>query len=310
MEEPAALPVSGFWRRLGAFAIDCLMLGVVGLVAGAFLFDALAQLGVYARAIGFLVALAYFGVLNSRLGGGQTPGKVALSIRATGLDGQLLSVPRSLLRYSVLGIPFFLNNAPLPMDVLLSPWGYVISLIVFGGLLSILYLFVFNRATRRSLHDYAVGSWVVRADDGASVSGPVPPLWRGHVVVVAVLMLASVLTPVFAKHLSQQVPVFAEMMPAVEALNHEDGVKVAGLDVGLSINGNERHTYAAATVQLAHPDVDDEALARRLGRTVVRIAPSLGQRDVIAVTLRYGYDLGFASGWRKHQFNFAPEQLQ
>lgn len=310
VDQPAALPVGGFWRRLGAFVIDCIVLGVVGAIAGAFLFDVLAQLGVYARAIGFAIAFAYFGLLNSRLGGGQTLGKRALSIRATTLDGQLLSVPRSLLRYSVLGIPFFLNNAPLPMDVLLSPWTYVVSLIVIGGMLSILYLLVFNRATRRSLHDYAAGSWVVKTDVAAPFTEAVPPLWRVHAIVVGLLMLAAALAPLVAKRVSQQVPVFADLLPAVEALSHEDGVKFANLDVGFSTNGNERHTYAAATVQLAQPRIEDEELARRMAKTIVRIAPNLGHREIVAVTLRYGFDLGFASGWHQHQFRFSPEQLR
>jgi uncharacterized RDD family membrane protein YckC len=310
VKQPAALPVSGFWRRVGAFAIDGLVLGVVGLIAGAFLFDTLAQLGVYARVIGFVVALAYFGLLNSRLGGGQTLGKRALSIRATTLDGQMLSVPRSLLRYSVLGIPWFLNNAPLPAAVLFSPWGYVVSLIIFGGLLSILYLVIFNRATRRSLHDYAAGSWVVRTDVVTPVASQVPPLWRGHVVAVGVLMLAALVAPAFMERVAHRIPVFAEMMPALDALNREDGVKFADLNVGFSSNGDERHTFTAASLQLARPDIDDEAFAKRMATTIVRVAPTLGQREVVAVDLRYGYDLGFASGWRKHHFQFTPDQLK
>lgn len=304
----AALPVSGFWRRVGAFAIDGLVLGVPGATGGMLLFDALAQLGVYGRAVGFAVSLAYFGLLNSRLGGGQTLGKRALGIRATTLDGQLLPVPRSLLRYSVLGVPWFLNGAPLPMSLVLSPWSSLLSLLVFGGLLSIIYLFVFNRATRRSLHDYAAGSWVVRTDAGFPARG-VPPLWRGHVVVVSLLMLAGLAAPLLAQRLTRQIPVFAAMLPAVEALNNEPGVKFANLNVGFVTDGTQRRTYTAATVQLAHAGIDDEALARRMATTVVRLAPRLGERDVIAVTLRYGFDLGFATGWRDRQFRFAPEQL-
>jgi uncharacterized RDD family membrane protein YckC len=307
--QPGVLPVSGFWRRVVAFASDGLVLGVLGLAVGMLAFDALAQLGVYGRAVGFAVSLAYFGLLNSRVGGGQTLGKRALGIRATALDGQLLSVPRSLLRYSVLGLPWFLNGAPLPMDVILSPFGYVLSLIVFGGLLSILYLLVFNRSTRRSLHDYAAGSWVVLTD-APGTERSAPPLWRGHVIVVALLMLSGLLAPLLAQRLAQQMPMLAEMLPAVEAMNNEPGVKFANLNVGLSTNGEERHTYTAAMVQLAHPGVDDKALARRMARTVVRIAPSLGKRDVVAVDLRYGYDIGLAHGWRSRQFQFAPEQLQ
>jgi uncharacterized RDD family membrane protein YckC len=306
---PAVLPVSGFWRRLGAFVIDGLVLGVVGAICGALMFDTLAQLGVYGRAIGFAVALVYFGLLNSRLGGGQTLGKRVLSIRATMLDGRLLSVPRSLLRYSVLGVPFFLNNAPLPMDVVMSPLGYLLSLVVFGGLLSIIYLFVFNRATRRSLHDFAAGSWVVRAET-VQLVGPVPPLWRGHLIVVALVLLASLLAPLGAQRLSQKVPEFADLLPALDAINAEPGVMFANLNVGFATGNGVKRTYTAAMVQLADPNVDDEAFAKRLATKVIQVSPRLGDRDVIAVNLRYGFDLGIASGWRGHRFQFSPDMLK
>lgn len=305
--EAAPSPVSGFWRRLAAFVIDGLALGVLGMIAGFMMFDTLAQLGPYGRALGFAVALLYFGVLNSWIGGGQTLGKRALSIRAVTLDGQLMSLPRSLLRYSVLGIPFFLNNAPLPLDVVMSPWGYALSLIVFGGMLSILYLLVFNRTTRRSLHDFAVGSWVVRTAAPASPAH-VPRLWRGHVIAVTLLMAIALSLPLLTQRLTQ-LPVFAELLPALEAINAEPGVKYATLNAGSSFGNSGDHTYVAATLQLDHPRVEDKSFAKRIASKILQTAPGFAKRDVIAVTLRYGYDLGIATGWRSYAFQFAPGEL-
>src|SRR5688572_4687565 len=105
-------------------------------------------MGGYGRLLGFAVALAYFGVMNSRIGGGQTLGKRLLGVRVVAGDGRTLSLPRSFLRYCVLGIPFFLNGAPFSAQVLFSWWGYLLPIIVFGGMFSILYLYVFNRPTR------------------------------------------------------------------------------------------------------------------------------------------------------------------
>lgn len=305
---PATAHASGFWRRLLAFAIDGLVLGVAGAIAGFLLFDALAGLGVYGRLIGFAVALSYFGLFNSRLGGGQTPGKRLLAIRTTRLDGSLLSVPRSLARYAVIGVPFFLNNAPLPMEVVLSPMAYVLSLVVFGGLLSIAYLLVFNRKTRRSLHDYAVGSWVVRAD-ARQPPAALPAFWRGHAVVVGVLMLAALMAPLAAQRVSQEMPVFADLLPAVDAINAEPGVQFANVKSGFHSGTAGRLTFTAAEVTLAHSGVDDEAFARRLAERLLEVSPRLGDRDLVAVTLRYGFDLGIASGWRTQQFRFPPAQL-
>jgi uncharacterized RDD family membrane protein YckC len=177
--EPApAGEIAGFWRRLGAFAIDLILLMIIGAVLGVLLFDPLARMGAYARLIGFAIALAYFGICNSRLTGGQTLGKQWLGVRVVDANGQPLSLPRSLLRYIVLGAPFFLSGiAPESQEGMTSALGFLYALAVGGSALAIVYLYLFNRRTRQSLHDLVVGSYVVRA--APNVATPFPILWRG-----------------------------------------------------------------------------------------------------------------------------------
>ena len=66
--------ISGFWRRLLAFLLDGIFIGILGFILGLFLFDFFAQIGGYGRIVGFCIALAYFGLLNSSVGKGQTIG--------------------------------------------------------------------------------------------------------------------------------------------------------------------------------------------------------------------------------------------
>ena len=299
---------AGFWRRVAAFVIDGVILGVVGMVLGMLMFETLARWGVYARLIGFAIALVYFGVLNSRITGGQTLGKILLGIRTQRLDGTSLSVPRSFARYSVLGVPWFLNGAPLPIGAQAAPWIFVVSLLIFGVLFSILYLFVFNRTTRRSLHDYAVGSWVVPA---SAPRDPValPRLWRGHVVVVALLVVASLAAPVGANQLMSR-PLFARLMPAYNAVVATPGVQYAGVqDVSAWANGVESH-YLFVQAQL-ETDVflKDKRFAKRLASAAIQASPALAERDYVRVILSYGYDLGIASQWQNREFRFDPARL-
>lgn len=138
--------IAGFWRRLGAFVVDLILLCIAGLILGALSFDTFARMGAYARLIGFAIALAYFGILNSRIGGGQTLGKRWLGVRVVDVHGQLLTLPRSLLRYAVLGTPFFCNGLPVDPNLAMStPLGYLLALVVFGGMFAIVYLYLFNR---------------------------------------------------------------------------------------------------------------------------------------------------------------------
>ena len=72
---------------------------------------------------------------------------------------------KSVLRF-ILSTPFLLNGAALLDAILFSFFAYILSLLVFGGLFSVFYLYLFNRRTRQSLHDLVAGTFVVhtRAD--------------------------------------------------------------------------------------------------------------------------------------------------
>lgn len=90
------LAIADFWRRLGAFVSDIFILGAIGLTLGALCFDPLARMDTSAGPIGFAIALAYFGALNSRLGNGQTLANRWFGIHAMNMQGQLASPPRAL----------------------------------------------------------------------------------------------------------------------------------------------------------------------------------------------------------------------
>jgi len=77
--------------------------------------------------------------------------------------GEPLELVKSFLRYTILGVPFFLNNSHLPPQLLASWIGTLFSVLVFGFGGSIIYLIIFNRRTRQSLHDLIVGSYVVKS---------------------------------------------------------------------------------------------------------------------------------------------------
>jgi len=85
---PESAPIAGFWRRLIALAIDSMVLGIFGSGVGWSLCDVFAGMGAWGRLIGFLIAVTYFGVMNSSIFDGQTFGKRVMKIRVVPMEGQ------------------------------------------------------------------------------------------------------------------------------------------------------------------------------------------------------------------------------
>lgn len=117
----------GFWRRLFAFIVDSLILGIFGLIIGTMFFDFFAEIGVLGLLFGFSIALLYFGIQNSSICGGQTIGKRLLKIRVVDKENETISLQRSFVRFMILGPPYFLNGALLPPTLLNN---FVVSLLL------------------------------------------------------------------------------------------------------------------------------------------------------------------------------------
>lgn len=303
--------ISSFWRRIGAVFIDGLILGVVGFVLGSAFEQQFVQLGGWGRVVGFGIALAYFGIGNSAITGGQTVGKRALKIKVVDKSNHPISVARSILRYIILGTPFALNGAQISDDVIFSLLIYPLSVIVLGGLLSILYLYTFNRITRQSLHDLAVGTFVVNVGVDVQEIGKV---WRVHYSVVALLLIASALAPLFASNLLQSEP-FKGMLSVQESLSSDPRVAYATVTTGTTVftSTNEDKqiwSYVSGEVVLKENNTSDADLARQLAVQVLENYPESSEKNAIQIALIYGYDIGIWSQWYSYAHNFEPGELQ
>jgi len=282
-----------------------IVLGLAGFAGGSLAFDSLARMGGWERVIGFAVALLYFGILNSAIGGGRTVGKRVLGLRVVSGAGNPLGLGRSLVRFSVMGVPYFLNNAPIALDASNLWLAGLLTFLIFGWGLSIVYLAIFNRRTRQSLHDLAVGSYVVR--NGVAAPAGTQP-WRGHLVVVSLILLITLVAPVPLSHLAQG-PSFAPLLSLQQALMRNDDVRYATVNQGYtkSFNNGTTTRYLDIRVRLVRRVPDDAALARRLAGTVLDQDPESATLDLIGITTTYGFDMGIASAWRSSTQKASPQ---
>jgi uncharacterized RDD family membrane protein YckC len=298
--------IAGFWRRVAAALIDGILLGVVGIVLGLFFSEQFMRMGGWGRLAGAAIAALYFVPLNSWLGGGQTVGKRALRIRVVSTSGGLLGVPQSLLRSVVMLLPWFLNGAPIPTPLLMSPLGIVVSLALFGFGASILYLIVFNRRTRQSFHDLIAGSYVIRA---GTEQPPKHPVWRGHYVVVAVILALAAIVPVAAGRLAQRT-MFKNLEGTYAAFMAEPEVTTASVFAGNNYvwsGGSTRATSVVSALIRLNRHIEDKAAeAGKFARIVLETFPEAGSHDLISVVLAEGYDIGIASKFSTNVFPYSP----
>lgn len=302
--ESEAAKIAGFWRRLLAFLTDCLLLGLVGFALGLVFYDTLAGLGVWGKLVGFIIALTYFGILNSAVGNGQTLGKRLVNIKVVDREGGLISLHRSFLRYTILGVPFFLNGAMISPSVVTLT--IIASLIIFGAGFAIIYLYIFNRRTRQSLHDLLVGTLVVRATDVEPP--PVIRVWKYHLAIAGIgAVLILVLSLVATILIGQSVGI-SDLYAVQENIQNSGKVHFSSVFVGIVWRPDGETRYLQINAVWKEKPESFEDAASEIAAIVMRDYKDIVSKDVLAVTVTYGFDIGIASGWSSYNANYSPEQ--
>jgi uncharacterized RDD family membrane protein YckC len=313
-DERSAPAIAGIWRRLAAFAVDLVVLGLPTLVVGLILYRWASGLGQAGRLVGLAETLLYFGLLDSRLTSGRTPGKRLLQVRVVDRSGKPLSPPRAALRCLVVALPYFLNGLWLdlaPGDPLFPVLAPLLLLLVLGTGGALLYLIVCNRRTRQSLQDLAVGSFVVRAGHGAGpIAGSTPRLhlvvaggWVALVLVGSAIGTWSALDPA-------RLAVAKPTRDLQAALAAELGlaslrVNLGTTDLALAGSGSAGTSYLQVTAfPSASEGTPDALLIPRIAEAVLRRRPDLLGRQLLIVQTIRGFDLGLAWWSKAHRGAF------
>ena len=308
MEDNQQQWISSFWRRIGAALVDILLLGTVGAILGLFFSSVFIEMGAWGRLVGLAIALAYFGVGNSRLFDGQTFGKRLLKIKVVDRSNHCISLPRSILRYLILAIPFYLNG--LPVNGLSGEsgqvfWTYVLSFLVFGMILSLLYLYIFNRNTRQSLHDLIFGTYVVYDDVDPQ---PIADFWQPHYRFVGAILGLALVLPYIAENLVQS-EAFEGMSDVQAAVLAHPTIEEVGVSVGFSTRsavGKDTITvhYLSVVAKINSGDINDSELAKLIAEQAAALYPNASEKDVVTVTFVTGYDIGIFSSTEQHTHSF------
>ncbi|WP_394168425.1 RDD family protein [Saccharospirillum alexandrii] len=297
--------LSSLYRRVGALVIDAAVLVSVGFMLGWVFESYFVELSVWARAIGFAIALLYFGILNSELNNGQTIGKRLLAIRVVNLHNESIKLDVSLLRSLILITPFFVQGSGLPGALLHSFWIYPVSLVLFGGLVSTAYLMVFNRRTRQGPHDWICKTFVANVESDPQRP---EPIWLGHSVTVGFVLVLSLALPaaVQQSNIAEPQPDLDRSAAQLLQLDIANHVQIARVD---SRRDDVENRFTSAQVMLTENRVEDEDLAADIARQLLQGNDRIRTQGPLMINLTYGYDLGIFSSWdsRMHRFNWPEE---
>ena len=293
---------SGFWPRLLAWIIDCMILGAVCFGIGWFAMDYVSAWGSNGRAFGLVLGVLYFGIMSSGLAGGRTFGMRVCGLKVSGIKGRPLGLASAFGRALLLVAPMLLNGWMISVqdEKLVYAFEILAIIAVFGVWLAQIYLFLFNLPTRRLVHDLIFRSVVVRADAQDFV---VPPS-RVHAIVAALLvagvaglaLAAPSMIKAWMPKIQATVSPLQKVQDAVNALPEvSDTEAFDNTTTFYSTSGpaqTSRTLIVTARVRAWPSDVKRE-LARIGAATVksYRFAP--GQQLTVKIT--YGFDLGFGS---------------
>lgn len=284
----------GYSRRFFALLIDVIVLSVPLFCLGFAFYDFFVSLGDYGRLFGVALGLLYFGILNSAVGGGQTFGKRLLGLRVVRLDGEALSPGASFLRAAILIVPFQLNGLEIPVNDSSPILLLAISLILFAGLLGVVYYYIFNRDNRRVLHDFAVGSIVIACDAGYEENRPLrKESWHIH---AGYAMLILFVVAVGVNNLTR-VPVqsLTKRLGAVQAsVMSFDEVRYASVYSGISTEDSNAVGDISIALQSNVPPAELKEKLPAIYARLVGDAPFILQTRRLSFTIVRGFDLGFA----------------
>jgi len=257
--------------------------------------------------VGFCIALPYFAILNSSIGNGQTLGKRWMRLQVVDAGEDTISIWKSPIRSTVFAIPYYLNGIPLPITrtpvVVTTIIGLTVVLV--GG--ATLYLVLFNRHTRRGLHDLAAGSCV----GVAGQTGPlrILPIWKVHWLILgSLLVIFGVASQLLSKKLATWGP-FPQLLDDVRLVEGVNGVQRAGAqDLRSGFGGTEKKTTLVISVFWSGNSGEEEAFADRIGKMVLQKDPTARVHDAMRVVVVRGYDIGIAHARVTHAFEHTPAE--
>jgi uncharacterized RDD family membrane protein YckC len=300
--------IGALWRRIVAFLIDSVIVGIAGALIALPFFSFFSRLGAWGRLVGLGMALPYFAILNTGIGNGQTLGKRWLGLRVVNEQGSTIPFSKSLIRYLLFAIAYFANEISLPISRTPEVVSSLLSILIFGLGGATFYLLIFNRRTRQGVHDLAVGSYVV--DDSAAGALQVQPIWGAHWIILSVALPALAIGIAVSESKLANSRYFSHMFEDVRVLESIPGVQSAGvMDLTQrNFGSNSTQRILVVTVRWMRPPEEQDGAADQIAKEILDHDTEVQARDGLRIVFLRGYDLGIARAQVARTFAHTPAE--
>lgn len=306
-------PIAGFWRRFFAWLVDAIIVGVIAQIIGITFSSFFLSIGPYGRPIGLLFILPYFGIMNSRIGSGQTLGKRWMKIAVRNKNNEPIELWRSLVRSLVVGSPAIFNSWTIAVlllaltALLFRGWAiptaqdyvgtWFESLLVFGLGGAILYTMVFNFKPRQGIHDLFFGTYVVHLSGKPTASFPttsrihwvVTSAWIGIVAIGAFAIISILMVTK---------PTLAAGKGPINILQEDPRFFTASVNYDFETCCGKTTSSLNITVWYKGKigEGERQEVADSIVKTVLDNEKDINNFDQIKVNITSAYELGIASG--------------
>lgn len=294
---PPRPPVDEGWFRVGALIVDVVILGIIGHLLGLLFWRTWFEIGPYGRLVGLPVVLLYFGLLNSRLTQGQTPGKRLFRVAVRQADGQPVGLGRSFLRMGVLAVPALFAGWALPLfQAGLGQWLQTVFVGGMGGL--IVYSFFAHQESRQSLHDLIARTYVIFLPGRPVRTYPTSPPLSG-IAVSAVLGIAVIFASLlsYGDHQRQmvlQTPATRQLARTLQAENHFFTVAVTGRTVNRPDQTLRLLDVVVWTRGYLETEEKRTAMIDQIAQIALTTMEEIETFDLLNVSVRMAFDIGLA----------------
>lgn len=290
-------PAAGTFRRGAALLVDLLILTAISVAMGFLLSSPLERLGSYSRLVTAVIALVYFGLLNSSLASGGTPGKRLLRLRVVDTQGNPLAPWHSMFRSLLLVFLILVFEWQVPGISNTRQAAIILNLVFFSICAAIIYLAVVNRNTGQSLDDLLAGTRVVKTTGSPVDSYPATSRQNviGALVIIGILPAAFWLVNQQQLKNSLTSSTSQQLLPLYQALNRDPRLEMAGLAEGYQQTPGQQ-LIKLLVITLWPRDYLDDTGRQKIAQEAAQLAQtdnSLVGYSGIQVQVIGGYDLGF-----------------